>query len=201
MPIKSNREYRSAVAMTPTEENSYIVEGYASTFKPYVLYSYDGVDYWEQIDRHAFDDADMRDVIMQYDHEGRVYARQSNGTLEISIDDHGLKIRADLSKTEGSRELYEEIKAGLIKEMSFAFTISEDAYDRDTHTRTILKIKKVYDVSAVSIPANPDTDISARSYFEGVIEAEKQELLERQKEAEAREAQKRKIKILLEATK
>ena len=201
MPIKSNREYRSAVAMTPTEENSYIVEGYASTFKPYVLYSYDGIDYWEKIDRHAFDDADMRDVIMQYDHEGRVYARQSNGTLEISIDDHGLKIRADLSKTEGSRELYEEIKAGLIKEMSFAFTIFEDAYDRDTHTRTILKIKKVYDVSAVSIPANPDTDISARSYFEGVIEAEKQELLERQKEAEAREAQKRKIKILLEATK
>lgn len=194
MPIKTNREYRIAGAMTPVEENNYIVEGYASTFKPYVLYTYDGIDYREKIDRHAFDEADMSDVIMQYNHEGRVYARQSNGTLEISIDDHGLKIRADLSKTEGSRELYEEIKAGLIKEMSFAFTASEDAYDRDTHTRTVLKVKKVYDVSAVSIPANPDTDISVRSYFEGVIEAEKQELLER----EARERHKRKIKLLME---
>lgn len=201
MPIRANREYRAASVMAPAENNEYIVEGYASTFKPYVLYSYEGVDYWEKIDRHAFDEADIRDCIMQYDHEGRVYARQSNGTLEISIDDHGLKIRADLSKTEGSRELYEEIKAGLIKEMSFAFTISEDAYDRDTHTRTILKIKKVYDVSAVSIPANPDTDISARSYFEGVIEAEKQELLEREKEAREIESRKAKIRILIECEK
>lgn len=195
MPIKPEREYRSAGMMEPqVGEESYIVEGYASTFTPYVLYSYDGIDYYEQIDRHAFDNADMSDVIMQYDHSGRVYARQSNGTLLITTDDHGLKIRADLSKTSGSRALYEDIKAGLIKEMSFAFSIAEDAYDRDTHTRTILKIKKVYDVSAVSIPANPSTDIAARSYFEGVVEAEKQEMLER----EARERQIRKIKLLLE---
>lgn len=198
MPIKTDREYRSAGMMEPQgEEESYIVEGYASTFNPYVLYSYDGIDYSEKIDRHAFDDADMSDVIMQYDHQGRVYARQSNGTLQISTDDHGLKIRADLSKTSGSRALYEDIKAGLIKEMSFAFTIAEDAYNSDTHTRTVQKIKKVYDVSAVSIPANPDTDIAARSYFEGVIEAEKQEMLER----EARERQIRKIKILMEVSK
>lgn len=203
MPIKNNREYRSAGLMEAAqEEKSYIVEGYASTFNaPYVLYTFDGIDYKEQIDRHAFDNADMSDVIMQYDHEGRVYARQSNGTLQLSMDDHGLKIRADLSKAEGSRELYEEIKAGLIKEMSFAFTISEDAYDSEQHLRTITKIKKVYDVSAVSIPANPGTDISARSYFEGVIEAEKQELLEREKKAREIESRKARIRILIECEK
>ena len=197
MPIKTDREYRSAGMMEPQGEESYIVEGYASTFEPYVLYSYDGIDYSEKIDRHAFDAADMSDVIMQYDHSGRVFARKSNGTLQIITDDHGLKIRADLSKTSGSRALYEDIKAGLIKEMSFAFTVAEQSYNSETHTRNVLKIKKVYDVSAVSIPANPSTDIAARSYFEGVIEAEKLEQLER----EARERQIRKIKILMEVSK
>ena len=198
MPIKTDREYRSAGMMEPQgEEESYIVEGYASTFVPYVIYSDDGIDYSEKIDRHAFDAADMSDVIMQYDHSGRVFARKSNGTLQITTDDHGLKIRADLSKTSGSRALYEDIKAGLIKEMSFAFTVAEQSYNSETHTRNVLKIKKVYDVSAVSIPANPSTDIAARSYFEGVIEAEKLEQLER----EARERQIRKIKILMEVSK
>ena len=63
--------------------------------------------------------------------------------------------------------------------MSWAFTVAEDSYNKDTHTRTILKIKKVYDVSAVSCPANADTDISARSYLDGVIEAERREALAR----------------------
>ena len=75
--------------------------------------------------------------------------------------------------------------------MSFAFTVGEDEYDRKTHTRTISRITKVYDVSAVSIPANPYTDISARSYFDGVIESEKQELLLRQKKI-------KKIKLMME---
>ncbi|MFQ9555815.1 MAG: HK97 family phage prohead protease [Oscillospiraceae bacterium] len=61
--------------------------------------------------------------------------------------------------------MFEEIKNGLVTKMSWAFRVSEDSYDRDTRTRTILKIAKVYDVSAVSIPANADTDISARSLF------------------------------------
>ena len=77
--------------------------------------------------------------------------------------------------------MFEEIKNGLVTKMSWAFRVSEDSYDRDTRTRTILKIAKVYDVSAVSIPANADTDISARFYFDGVIEREQQERLERRK--------------------
>lgn len=187
MPVRTEREYRKAEAFEAKDEM--IVEGYASTFEPYVMYSDGDVDYSERIDPHAFDEADMSDVIMQYDHEGRVYARQSNGTLELSVDDHGLKIRADLSKTEGARKLYEDIREGMVTQMSFAFTVREDAYDKSTRTRNILKINRLYDVSAVSIPANPGTEISARSYFDGVIEMEQAERL-------AAEERTRKIKIL-----
>lgn len=191
MPVKNEREYRSMVDVGAVTENDgeYIVEGYAATFDdPYVLYEYDGVSYSEKIARSALEDADISDVIMQYDHEGRVYARQSNGTLQITPDDHGIKIRADLSSTEGSRALYDDIKAGLITRMSWAFTVAGDAYDRDTHTRTIQRIKKVYDVSAVSIPANPNTEIAARDYFSAKIEAEKLR----------RARQIKKIKLLME---
>lgn len=190
--IKSDREYRKAGPFDAGE--NYTVEGYASTFDPYVLFtSEDGTNYSEKIDRSAFDKADMSDVIFLYNHEGRVYARQKNNSLELSVDDHGLKVRADLSATEGGRQLYEEIKAGLIDQMSFAFTVEEDSYAKDTHTRTISRIRKVYDVSAVSIPANPSTEISARSYFDGVIEAERAERLAAEKRAE----QVRRINIIL----
>lgn len=178
-----NREYRNLSILQPNE-SEYRVEGYATTFnKPYLLYEFDGVKYYEVIDRHALDQADMSDVIMQYDHEGKVLARQSNNTLELKTDDKGLFILADLSKSQAGKEMYEEIDNGLVNRMSWAFTVDEDSYNSETRTRTILKIKKVYDVSAVSIPANQDTEISARSYFDGVIEVEKQELLERRKKA------------------
>ena len=100
-----------------------------------------------------------------HNHEGKVLARQSNKTLGIEADESGLFTFADLSKSRAAQDLYEEINNGLITKMSWAFKVLEDAYDRDTHTRTILKIKKVYDVSAVSYPANSDTEISARSFL------------------------------------
>lgn len=183
MPIKPDRQYRSCQEFRAAEADNYIVEGYASTFEPYLMYEDGDTKYYERIDPHAFDVADMSDVIMQYDHAGRVYARQSNGTLQLSTDEHGLKVRADLSKTEGSRALYEDIKSGMITRMSFAFTVAEDSYDRETHTRSVLRVKRLYDVSAVSIPANPGTEISARSYFEGVIEAERLEQMDAEQRA------------------
>ena len=193
MPIKSDREYRSLVSFQAQENEPYTVRGYASTFEPYVLLTYDGVDYKERIEPTAFDAADMSDVIFQYNHQGRVFARQSNGTLELGVDGHGLAIKADLSSTAASREIYEDIRTGLTNKMSFAFTVDSDHYDSESHTRVIDRIAKVYDVSAVSIPANPGTDISARSYFDGVIEAEKAERLER----EAREAEVEEIRRLM----
>ena len=175
--------------------SEFYVEGYATTFNdPYVLYEYDGVKYMEQIDRHALDEADMSDVIMQYDHTGRVLARNSNGSLLLEPNQHGLFIAADLSRSEAARNMYEEINAGLVNRMSWAFQAEKDAYDRATRTRTILKISKLYDVSAVSMPANPATEISARSYFDGVIEAERQERLA----AWAAARKKQRLKLYLE---
>lgn len=194
MPVSEKREYRAMTVLSSLSEQKrfdtdYYVEGYATTFDdPYVLYEYDGIKYYEKVDRNALLGADLSDVIMQYDHSGRVYARNKMGkqkspTLFIDTNDRGIFIAADLSLTDGSRRLYDDINSGLIHQMSWAFTVEEDEYNRETRTRTIKKIKKVYDVSAVSIPANPSTDISSRSWLDGVIEAEKQELLEmREKE-------------------
>lgn len=179
--------------LLPTQEkrieSDFYVEGFATTFDiPYVLYEYDGNKYYEVVDRNALFGADISDVIMQYDHQGKVLARKSNETLGIEATDKGLFIFADLSKSRAAKDMFEEINNGLVTKMSWAFTIAEDSYDRDTRTRKILKIKKVYDVSAVSIPANGDTEISARSYFDGLIEIEKQELLERNKQIELAKA-------------
>ncbi|MCL2215775.1 MAG: HK97 family phage prohead protease [Defluviitaleaceae bacterium] len=167
MPIRKERLYRyySPLLATTTEkriESSHYVEGYATTFAPYLLFERDGVQFFEHIAPDALNDADMSDVIFQYDHSGMVFARQSNGTLGIEADDRGLFVYADLSKTEDARRMHEAIGAGLITKMSWAFTIAEETYNRDTRTWTISKIKKVYDVSAVSIPANGDTEITAR---------------------------------------
>lgn len=186
MPIKQEREYRALAAPLSVQQaakridTDYYVEGYATTFdKPYLLYELDGVKFYERIDAHALDGADMSDVIMQYDHEGRVFARQSNKTLILVPDHKGLLVAADLGRTDLARGLYQDIDAGMITKMSWAFTVKEESYDRATHTRTIQKIKKVYDVSAVSIPANGDTEISARNFARRSYEAERQELLNR----------------------
>lgn len=200
MPMMKDREYRTMIQplLIPqgTKEKridtDFYVEGYATTFdKPYLLYEYDGQKYFERIDRNALVGADMSDVIMQYDHSGKVLARLSNKTLGVEVTESGLFTFADLSKSRAAQDMFEEIKNGLITKMSWAFRVAEDSYDRDTRTRTILKVAKVYDVSAVSIPANGDTEISARSYFDGVIEREQQERLERRKQI-------LKIKLMME---
>lgn len=176
-------------ALTADEggEDSYLVEGYATTFnQPYVLWQEEGWTLLEQVDRAAFDNTDMTDVIMQYDHCGRVFARKSNGTLMLSTDDHGLKVRADLSGTDIGRQLYQEIKGGYTTKMSFGFIIDEGGDRRETTeedgkvtiVRTITAIRKLFDVSAVSLPANDATAISARNEGEGVIALIREELAE-----------------------
>lgn len=197
--LDEGRQYRHF--MDVEVKDDMIVEGYATTFsEPYELYSDGEVTLFEQVDPRAFDETNMSDVIFQYNHEGRVFARNSNGTLELIPDEKGLRIRADLSGTEIGRQLYEEIKGGYTDKMSFGFRVGgekREQTERDGKVevlRTITKIEKLYDVSAVSIPANDATSISARSFGEGVIAEVKQELLAR----EQRERQKQKIRILTE---
>ena len=155
--------------MNPATENKridtqYYVEGYATTFKPYVLYrDYRGNDVYELIERSSLDNADMSNVIFQFDHEGMVYARTSNGSLIVEVDEHGLFVAADLGRTEAAKRLYDSIQAGMVNQMSWRYMVDEESYDRDTKTWTTRKVSKIYDVSAVSIPANDQTSIEARA--------------------------------------
>ena len=170
MTLKDGREYRSLqdFSLVPREEGSeeYRVKGTAVVFDtPTVLYECDGVKYCEIIDRHAFDGCDLSDVIFNYNHGGKVVARLRNKTLALAITERGLDMEAELSGTQAGRELYEEIDGGYIDKMSFSFSVREAKYDSVTHTRTITKVKKLYDVSAVDIPAYEETSISARSFF------------------------------------
>lgn len=159
-----------------TENNDeMIVEGYAIRFnEPTVLFEQDGIQYKEVIERGALDVADLRDVPLKYNHSDSVMimARTRNKSLELIPDDQGLFIRAKLANTTTGKDLYELIRGGFIDKMSFAFTVKEDYYDRETHTRHIRKIAKLWDVSAVDTPAYETTSIYARSYFLAEVEKE-----------------------------
>ena len=199
--MHKDRETRAMVLNLPSNEDGeqrYMVEGYASTFDSYTLMTVDGVDYKERIEPTAFDGADLSDVVFRVDHTGPVYARSSAGSVEVWHDEHGLATRADLGRTQRAKELFADIEAGNYPQMSFAFLVADDGdrYDKATHTRIIERISKVFDVSPVSFPANPYTElsVSTRDYFNGVIEMERAERLE----AEKREIQKQRIRILTE---
>jgi len=172
--ITKDRYYRPFEVRLSDEEMR--VEGYAAIFDAEtVMYEYDGIQYKEVIDRNAFNGTQMQDVVMNYNHSGKPVARTKNGTLQLIIDDIGLRVSADLGGTQEARNLYEEIKAGYIDKMSFAFTVNADEYNRDTHTRRITGIKRLYDVAAVDIPAYDTTSIQARSFFEAEAEKERAE--------------------------
>ena len=205
MPMKANREYRDmrldivtrAEDDQDSAEERMIVNGYASTFnEPYTLYEDDDIIFREQVDSSAFDNTDMSDVIMQYNHEGRVFARISNNTLRVQPDDQGLFIEADLGGTELGRQLFEEIAGGYTDKMSFGFIVDKDeelrteaADGRVDILRTITGISKLFDVSAVSIPANDATSIAVRNLTDGVIEQIRAERLEAERiETERRRA-------------
>lgn len=193
--VRKDREYRNMlveIRSADTEEaneDQMMVRGYATTFnEPYTLYEDEDFRIDEQVDAKAFENTDMSDVIMQYDHEGRVFARLSNDTLKVKPDERGLLIEADLSGTEMGRQLYEEIKGGYTNKMSFGFSVDgedrsrmEDENGKPMTMRTITSIRKLYDVSAVSIPANDQTSISIRNLSDGEIEKIRAERLEEER--------------------
>lgn len=203
--ISKGREYRRINLEPSAEADSYRVKGYANTFgQVYTLWDDKRVRIDEMVDPHAFDECDMTDVIFQYDHEGRVFARTSNDTLQLTPDSHGLQVNAYLGGTEIGRNLFEEIKGGYTSKMSFGFhvkadEIKEEELDGKTiYTRTIKAIDKLYDVSAVSLPANDGTEISARSLKDGEIA---KLVTERSQRAQAIEELKTKINTILEKEK
>ena len=186
MPMKNDREYRN-FTLEVKEDEEKVVRGYATTFNnAYTLYEDEDYIIREVVDPTAFDETDMSDVIMQYNHEGRVFARMSNDTLKLATDERGLEIEADLGGTEIGRNLYEEIAGGYTNKMSMGFKVdrSADVWTKGSadgktvEERRITKILKLYDVSAVSIPANDATSISVRTLVDGEIEKLRAERLE-----------------------
>ena len=191
MPSKTDREYRALTLTASDEPEKMTVRGFATTFnQPYRLWGDDEIELREQVLKSAFDETDMADVIMQYDHMGRVFARRKNGTLRLEVTDEGLAIEADLGGTDIGRQLYEEIRGGYTDKMSYGYTLTDDGATeeylgedngRKIYLRTVRHIAKLFDVSAVSLPANDNTSISARSAFDGVIERVTAERLEAQR--------------------
>ena len=174
--LKNERQVRSLQMFTPAPEtkridSNYYVEGYAARYEPYVLYEdYDGQPVYERFEPGCFASCDMSDIIMQFNHQGTVLARLSNGSLIVEADETGLFIAADLGRTEAARNLYEEISAGMVTKMSWGFIPSTYYYDKESRTIVHKTVKKIFDVSAVSIPANQNTEINARSWGDGVID-------------------------------
>lgn len=169
------------------EENKMIVEGYAVVFDSPAT-----CGFTEIIDRNAFNGCDMKDVPLKYNHDDShlILARTRNNSLQLVLDEKGLKIRAELIDTQSNKDIYKMIQAGLLDKMSFAFSVSEEKWDLNTDTRTILKIDKLYDVSVVDTPWYPTTSIYARAL--STLENEKKNLEELK---EQKELQKRKLKL------
>ena len=173
--LKNEMQIRALQVFMPTPEakridSNYYVEGYAARYEPYVLYELEAGPVYERFERGCFDGCDMSDIIFQLNHQGTVMARQSNGSLIVEPDEVGLFTAADLGRTEAARRLYEEISTGMITKMSWGFILGEYHFDQASRTIVHTKVKKIFDVSAVSIPANNNTEINARSWVDGVID-------------------------------
>lgn len=205
MPILENRQYRAMPFAVPQQEekknkfdSDCYVEGYAAKFERYVLFQYGDQTVYEEFAPDCFRDCDMSDIIFQFDHSGKVYARMSNNTLTVEPDSNGLFICADLSKTSAARSMYEDIQVGNVTKMSWGFMPDYDSLEiveqgNDTTIRHH-KITKIYDVSAVSLPANNDTEIQARNFANGVID-------KMMKEVQKRKNHIKRIKLLMEVSK
>lgn len=161
------------------EDEKMIVEGYAVVFDNETDLGY----FKEIIDRNALNGCDMSDVCMKYNHSDEllIMARTRNNSLQLFVDERGLKVRAELIDTTQNRDLYKMIQAQLLTKMSFAFTVAEEDWDYETDTRRILRIDKLYDVSVVDVPAYEATEIYARSKEQFEEEKRKYEKLELEK--------------------
>ncbi len=173
----NNRQYRT---FELRRAEAHRLEGYAVVFDaPTVLDKdpYSGAEFSEVIDRGAFDSCDMSDVVLNVDHEGAPLARTRAGTLLLEVDNHGLKVSATLTTSRGF-ELWEDILAGNLDKMSFAFSVGEESYDQAARLRTIRRIDKLWDVSVVTRPAYEQTEVYARTSVAEYINQERRRMVD-----------------------
>lgn len=157
------------IELRAADDEKMILEGYAVVFETPATHRQGKYSFTEVIKRGALDGTDMKDVPLRYNHNDTwaIIARTRNNSLQLTVDDVGLKIRAELIDTQSNRDIYKSIKAGLIDKMSFAFTVAErgdkwEYGDTDTY-REINNIEKLYDVSVVDTPFYDTTSVYARS--------------------------------------
>ena len=137
------------------ESTEQVVVGHAAVFDQL---SEDLGGFKERIHKNAFDDVLDNDVRAFFNHDpNHLLARVSSGTLKLSIDEKGLKYEFSVPDTSSGRDLLVSMERGDISQSSFAFTIQDDSWDKENgrDIRTINKVKRLYDVSPVSIPAYP----------------------------------------------
>ena len=153
----------SDVSFKEEDEQKMVLEGYAIVFDQETLIGDKDKGFIESIDRNALKNANMKDVPMKYNHDDSflIIARTRNNSLRLTVDDIGLKVRAELIDTDSNKDIYKMVKAGLLDKMSFAFTVSSQKIDRsgDIPKRTITGIDRLYDVSIVDLPAYDQTSI------------------------------------------
>ena len=174
--FKETAQVRALTVLSSTQpevkrlDSEHYVEGYAARYEPYILYhDMNGEPVYERFEPGCFNDTDMSDIIYQYDHSGRVFARTSNGSLIVEPNETGLFIAADLGRTEAAREHYDDVKAGMVTKMSWRFRVGDYYWDEASRTIVHRTVAKIYDVSGVSIPANDNTEINARAWVDGEI--------------------------------
>lgn len=197
MAIKKEVRFAAAIKRgedSNPKEGKMIVEGYAVTFDKETLIGDEEHGFYEVIDKGAFDNADIKDVPLKYNHTDNhlILARTRNGSLTLSVDETGLKIRAELLDTQSNRDIYKSIEAGLLDKMSFAFTVSGQSWDRsgEIPKRTITAIDRLFDVSVVDLPAYDSSSISVARSLE-YADAEIKALESAENEAKANVMRKR----------
>ena len=178
------KETRLSNVTLQQEEGKMILEGYAIVFNSETLIGDEEYGFIEEIDRNALADASISDVPMKYNHMDSflIIARTKNKSLTLSVDNQGLKVRAELLDTQTNQDIYKMVKSGLLDKMSFAFTVDEQTWNREgaIPKRTINKIGRLYDVSVVDTPAYDTTSIYARSLESMDLELKAMELVEQE---------------------
>ncbi len=179
---KHLKESRYLEVRALDNEDKMILEGYAVMFDSPATHC----GYTEIVDKKAFNNCNMQDVSLKYNHEDNflILARTRNESLKLIVDDIGLKFRAELIDTSSNKDVYKMVLARLIDKCSFAFTVDKEEYDYETDTRRILSIDKLFDVSVVDVPFYESTNVVARS---------KEEFIEEKK----LKLEKEKLKLLL----
>ncbi|MBR1729563.1 MAG: HK97 family phage prohead protease [Selenomonadaceae bacterium] len=161
-------EKRMSEIQTENNSEKLMLVGYAIVFnKPARIETINGNSYIEIIRRTALAETEMQDVKLLLNHDiNKIPLARTPKTMQLMIDDKGLKICAELADTVESRSVYEAVKRGDLSGMSFSFKVAKNGDDWENQIRTIKKIEKIYEISIVTFPAYAETTIEARRKIE-----------------------------------